>query len=97
MILNKLLTSIPGKGDTSDPVAIKIFLVLTTSEEPSSFKAVTWFTPVILPCPLIKVILFFLKSCAIPPVRAETALVFCVMSLSKFRRTPSATKRNGSF
>ena len=49
------LTSIPGNGVTSEPVAIKIFLVLTTSVDPSSFKAVTSLLPEILPCPLIRV------------------------------------------
>lgn len=60
--------SIPGKGVTSDPVAIRMFFVLTTSVEPSSFRAVTSFGPVILPCPLTSVTLelkrnyFFIKS-----------------------------------
>lgn len=48
-------TSIPGNGVTSDPVAITIFFVLTTSLEPSSFKAVTSLVPVIFPWPFISV------------------------------------------
>ena len=36
-----ILTSIPGKGVTSDPVAIKIFLVWTSSVLPSSLWTVT--------------------------------------------------------
>ena len=40
----------PGKGVTSEPVAIMMFLVLTTSATaPSGPRTETWFGPVILP------------------------------------------------
>jgi len=39
----------PGKGVTSDPVAIMMFLAETTSELPSDFMTVTSLAPVILP------------------------------------------------
>lgn len=41
----------PGKGATSEPVAISMFFVLITCMLPSSFVAVTWFLPVIFPNP----------------------------------------------
>lgn len=49
----RLLTSMPGKGVTSDPVAIRIFLVETFSVLPSFLNTVTSFGPVILPWPFI--------------------------------------------
>ena len=45
------LTSIPGKGVTSDPVAIRMFLVLTVSMDPSCFVTCTSFGFAILPWP----------------------------------------------
>ena len=51
MIWRMALTSIPGKGVTSDPVAMRIFLAVTTSELPSLLNAVTSLGPVIVPCP----------------------------------------------
>lgn len=45
-------TWIPGKGVTSEPVAMRMFLVLMTCSLPSSAVAVTWFLPVTLPNPL---------------------------------------------
>lgn len=66
-------TSIPGKGVTSEPVAIRIFFVLTFSEEPSSLSTVTSLGPVIFPCPSSRVTLFCLNKWAIPPVKAFTA------------------------
>lgn len=44
-------TGMPGKGVTSEPVAIRMFLVLTVSLEPSSLRTVTSLGPVILPWP----------------------------------------------
>lgn len=44
-------TVIPGKGATSEPVAISMFFVLITCVLPSSLVAVTWFLPVIFPNP----------------------------------------------
>lgn len=41
--------SIPGKGVTSDPVAISIFLACIFSSVPSALSAVTSLGPVILP------------------------------------------------
>ena len=45
------LTSIPGKGVTSDPVAMRMFLVLTVSTDPSWFVTCTSFGFAILPWP----------------------------------------------
>lgn len=45
-------TGIPGKGVTSEPVAMRMFLVLMTCSLPSAVVAVTWFFPVTLPKPL---------------------------------------------
>lgn len=45
-------TWIPGKGVTSEPVAMRMFLVLMTCSPPSAVVAVTWFLPVTLPKPL---------------------------------------------
>jgi hypothetical protein len=42
----------PGNGVTSDPVAMRMFLVLTSSLEPSSFVTVTSLGDVMLPSPL---------------------------------------------
>lgn len=47
----KIHTVIPGKGATSEPVAISMFFVLITCVLPSSLVAVTWFFPVIFPNP----------------------------------------------
>lgn len=85
-----VFTVIPGKGVTSDPVAIRMFLVLITSDEPSGFMAVTWFLPVILPWPLTRVTLFFLNNCTIPPVKAFTAASFWPIKLWRFKRMLSA-------
>ena len=41
----------PGKGVTSDPVAIRMFLELMTCSLPSSQMAVTWFLPLTRPYP----------------------------------------------
>lgn len=46
--------SMPGKGVTSEPEAIKICFVRTVSFEPSFFVTVTSFEPVIEPCPETK-------------------------------------------
>lgn len=46
------LTWMPGKGVTSEPVAIRMFLVLMTCSLPSAATAVTWFFPVTRPKPL---------------------------------------------
>ena len=43
------LTSMPGKGVTSDPVAMSIFFVETFSWEPSFFATDTSFGPVMVP------------------------------------------------
>ena len=45
------LTSMPGNGVTSEPVAMIMFLAGTFISDPSSFITVTSFTPVILPSP----------------------------------------------
>lgn len=45
-------TWMPGKGVTSEPVAMRMFLVLMTCSVPSAVVAVTWFFPVNLPKPL---------------------------------------------
>ena len=42
-------TSMPGNGVTSDPVAMRMFLVLTSSLEPSPFVTVTSLGAVIVP------------------------------------------------
>ena len=42
-------TSIPGNGVTSEPTAIRIFLVLSVSFEPSSFFTLTSPGPLIEP------------------------------------------------
>uniref|UniRef100_A0A8D9ARP4 Uncharacterized protein n=1 Tax=Cacopsylla melanoneura TaxID=428564 RepID=A0A8D9ARP4_9HEMI len=55
-------TSIPGNGVTSDPVAIRMFLVFTSSLEPSGLRTVTVFGPVILPCPFFRATLFDLNK-----------------------------------
>lgn len=55
MNIHIIQTGMPGKGVTSEPVAIRIFFVLTTSELPSDFNAVTSLGPVILPWPLTNV------------------------------------------
>lgn len=47
----QIRTVIPGKGATSEPVAISMFFVLITCVLPSSAVAVTWFLPVIFPNP----------------------------------------------
>jgi len=44
-----LHTSIPGNGVTSEPTAMRIFLVLRISFEPSSFFTLTSPGPFILP------------------------------------------------
>lgn len=44
-----LLTSTPGNGVTSDPVAIMMFFAVTVSELPSSLRTVTSLGPVIFP------------------------------------------------
>ena len=46
----------PGKGVTSDPTAMRMFLVDTFSSVPSSLVTVTSFGPETLPNPLILVI-----------------------------------------
>lgn len=45
-------TWMPGKGVTSEPVAMRMFLVLMTCSLPSAAVAVTWFFPVTRPKPL---------------------------------------------
>lgn len=47
----QIRTVIPGKGATSEPVAMSMFFVLITCVLPSSLVAVTWFLPVIFPNP----------------------------------------------
>jgi hypothetical protein len=64
--------SIPGKGVTSEPLAIKILFVFTTSFEPSGFFTYTSFGTVIVPIPLICPTLFALNNEAIPLVNALT-------------------------
>ena len=45
-----IITSIPGKGDTSEPVAMRIFLVFISSEtDPFSSNTETVFALVIFP------------------------------------------------
>ena len=44
-------TSMPGNGVTSDPVATRMFMVLTSSLEPSPFVTVTSLGAVIVPWP----------------------------------------------
>ena len=47
------LTSTPGKGVTSEPVAMRIFLVATVSVEPSLLVTVTSLLPVMVPKPCL--------------------------------------------
>lgn len=51
------LTSIPGNGVTSEPTAKRMFLVLRTSDEPSSFLTLTWPGALTVPKPRIPVTL----------------------------------------
>uniref|UniRef100_A0A8D9ANW7 Uncharacterized protein n=1 Tax=Cacopsylla melanoneura TaxID=428564 RepID=A0A8D9ANW7_9HEMI len=84
-------TSIPGNGVTSDPVAIRMFLVFTSSLEPSGLRTVTVFGPVILPCPFFRATLFDLNRWTIPPVRAFTASLLVPIIVSRFNLTPSTS------
>lgn len=60
-VVKNVNTVIPGKGVTSEPVAIRMFFVSITWVLPSAFAAVTWFLPVIFPYPFTWTT--FIKQC----------------------------------
>mmetsp|Transcript_23077 Transcript_23077/g.52055 ORF Transcript_23077/g.52055 Transcript_23077/m.52055 type:complete len:273 (+) Transcript_23077:693-1511(+) len=69
-----LSTGTGGRGVTSEPVAMRMFLVSYEAAAPSAPATLTLLGPAMDPLPLRYSTPYFLKRYSIPPVRAPTAL-----------------------
>ena len=81
-------TGTPGSGDTSLPVATRMFFALSVVEPPPLSATSTELGPEILPQPWTYSTLFFLNRPSMPLVSPVTTSPFCFCIAPQSNETP---------